>query len=182
MKNNGAALKKFIIDFLAILFGAVILWGTIYALAVRSDRVMPEQPEPETIAVVQVKPEAVATESAVYTGPVPEFVDLGEFVVTHYCACEKCCGEWAANRPNGIVYTASGAVAEEGRTIAVDPDVIPYGTEVVVRYNDGNEAVYIAEDCGGAIQGNRIDVYTASHEAALTAGIKTAAVCIVKEN
>lgn len=100
----------------------------------------------------------------------PETVDLGEFKVTHYCSCELCCGEWA----DGITYT--GTTATAGRTIAVDPDVIPLGSTVVI---DGHE--YIAEDIGGAIQGNRIDVYMDSHEAALIEGVKETTVSIVKE-
>lgn len=98
-------------------------------------------------------------------------VSLGEFRITHYCACEICCGSWANNRPNGIVYTASGAVAEAGKTIAVDPDVIPYGTEVVI-----DNQTYIAQDCGSAIQDNRIDVYCDSHQEALQLGVKYAEV------
>lgn len=97
----------------------------------------------------------------------PELVSLGEFKLTHYCPCPKCCGEWA----DGITYT--GTQATEGRTIAVDPDVIPLGSTVVI---DGQE--YIAEDIGGAIQGSRVDVYMDSHQAALEAGVKYAEVLI----
>lgn len=104
-------------------------------------------------------------------------ISLGEFKVTHYCPCEKCCGYWATIRPldeNGdpIVYTASGTIAAQGRTIAVDPSIIPYGTEVLIRYEDGTEHTYIAEDCGGSIKENRIDVYMDSHKAALNSGVK----------
>ena len=108
----------------------------------------------------------------------PEIIteDLGEFTITHYCSCEKCCGVWAQNRPvdeNGqeIVLTASGERAEPGRTIAVDPDVIPLGTAVIIN---GQE--YIAQDTGGAIQGQRIDIYCGSHEEALQLGVITAEV------
>lgn len=42
---------------------------------------------------------------------------IGEFGITAYCSCMKCCGEWALTRPvvNGheIVFTASGAIAEQ---------------------------------------------------------------------
>lgn len=100
----------------------------------------------------------------------PELVSLGEFKITHYCPCPKCCGEWA----DGITYT--GTQATEGRTIAVDPSVIPLGSVVVI---DGQE--YIAEDIGGAIQGNRIDVYMDSHQAALEAGVKYSEIYILKE-
>ena len=81
--------------------------------------------------------------------------------VTAYCPCEKCCGEYA----NG--YTATGAKATQGVTIATDPDVIPMGTEVEI---DGH--IYIAQDVGGAISGNRIDLYFESHEDALRWGVQ----------
>lgn len=102
---------------------------------------------------------------------VPEFESLGEYKITHYCSCSICCGEWGENRPtdeNGdpIIRTASGAVAEAGKTIAVDPEVIPLGSTV---YIDGQ--AYIAQDVGGAIKGNRIDVYCNSHEEALEKGV-----------
>lgn len=91
-------------------------------------------------------------------------ISLGDFTVTHYCACEICCG-----KTDGI--TATGTVATEGRTVAVDPEVIPYGSEIAVYYPDGRIGYYIAEDCGAAIKGNRLDVYMDSHEAATAAGI-----------
>ena len=137
------------------------------------------EPEPAPVMVVEdgrlPGDDVPATESAVWDEPLPAVVNLGEFTVTHYCACAVCCGVWA----DGI--TATGTVAAEGRTIAVDPEVIPYGTEVVLRYEDGTEAVYIAEDCGGAIQGNRIDIYMDSHQAALAEGVKTATVNIMED-
>jgi 3D (Asp-Asp-Asp) domain-containing protein len=129
------------------------------------------EPMPEPAAVVEQDEgrlpgdDIPATEYAVWTGP--ELVSLGEFTLTHYCPCELCCGEWA----DGITYT--GTTATEGRTIAVDPDVIPLGSTVVI---DGHE--YIAEDIGGAIRGNRIDIFMRDHLVALMAGVKTAEVFI----
>lgn len=96
-----------------------------------------------------------------------QHISLGEFKLTAYCSCKKCCGVWANNRPNGIVYGAIGEELKEGYSIAVDPTVIPYGTEVVI---DGN--VYKAQDCGGAIKGNRIDVYFDNHNDALEFGVQ----------
>lgn len=84
---------------------------------------------------------------------------LGTFTVTHYCPCVKCCG-----KDDGITYT--GTQATEGRTIAVDPEVIPLGSVVIM---DGQE--YIAEDIGGAIKGNRIDRFMYNHLEALIAGV-----------
>lgn len=110
-----------------------------------------------------------SAETTVTTATKPEYTEI-ELTATAYCPCEKCCGKYGKNRPkdeNGdpIVYTASGAVAEAGRTIAVDPSVIPYGTEVII-----NGVTYVAEDCGGAIKGNRIDIYFDRHDDALQFG------------
>lgn len=91
---------------------------------------------------------------------------LGSFTITRYCPCEKCCG------PSGDV-TASGTIAAEGRTVAVDPSIIPIGAEVMI-----GDQVYIAEDVGGAVRGNRIDVFMESHEAALKGGVTVADVFI----
>lgn len=95
---------------------------------------------------------------------------LGTFNCTAYCSCAACCGQYSYNRPlnengNEIVIGASGQVLTPGYSIAVDPYVIPYGTIVVI---DGKE--YIAQDCGGAVRGNCIDFYFASHEEALNFG------------
>ena len=73
---------------------------------------------------------------------------IGYFKITHYCNCSKCCGKWAGGA------TASGTIPEEGRTIAVDPKVIPLGSHVEIDGIDG----YIAEDTGGVIKGNIIDL------------------------
>ena len=69
--------------------------------------------------------------------------------VTTYCNCERCCGKYAWKHT-----TSTGAETIEGITIAVDPKVIPYGSIVEL---DGH--FYIAQDCGGAIDGIEIDVY-----------------------
>ncbi|MBQ5657957.1 MAG: 3D domain-containing protein [Peptococcaceae bacterium] len=91
----------------------------------------------------------------------PEPIPLGEFKCTAYCSCSTCCGVWA----DGITYT--GVQAVENRTIAVDPNVIPLGSVVEIN---GRE--YVAEDIGGAIKGNRIDVYFDNHQEALAWGVQ----------
>ena len=87
----------------------------------------------------------------------PEYI--GTFTTTFYCPCEKCCG-----KSDGVTYT--GTQATEGRTIAVDPDVIPLGSKVII---DGNE--YIAEDVGGAIKNNKLDIFILDHQRALNLGV-----------
>ena len=63
--------------------------------------------------------------------------------------------------------TSTGTTPTPDRTVAVDPKVIPYGSEVII---DGH--TYIAEDCGGAIKGNRIDILFETHQEALEFGIQ----------
>ncbi|MBP3361036.1 MAG: 3D domain-containing protein [Clostridia bacterium] len=108
---------------------------------------LPEQPA-EAVAVpagVQVP------EGAVY---------LGTFKITHYCSCEKCCGSYGNS-------TAWAGEIVPGFTIAVDPSVIPKLSSV---YIDGY-GVRRAEDCGGAIKGNKIDVAVSNHSEALKLGV-----------
>lgn len=96
---------------------------------------------------------------------------LGEFQLTAYCPCMKCCG-----KTDGI--TATGTTATEGRTIAVDPSVIPYGSIVTLYFADGTSHTYTAEDCGGAIKENRIDVFFDDHETARAFGVQSAMVYV----
>ena len=83
----------------------------------------------------------------------------GVYKVTAYCACISCCG-----KTDGI--TASGTHATAGRTIAA-PKTFAFGTKVVI---DG--VTYTVEDRGGAIQGNRIDIYMDTHAEALQWGVR----------
>lgn len=96
---------------------------------------------------------------------------------TAYCPCEKCCGVWAENRPNGIVYTASGAIAQEGVTIAADWDVYPPGTVLQVE----GLGEYIVQDRGGAIKGLKIDVYFEDHDDALQFGRQEVRIKVISE-
>ena len=98
----------------------------------------------------------------------------GEFKLTAYCPCMKCCG-----KTDGI--TSTGTLAAEGRTIAVDPRVIPYGSTVTIYFADGTVHTYTAEDCGGAIKENRIDVFFSSHDAARAFGVQSAMVYVEEE-
>lgn len=66
----------------------------------------------------------------------------------------------AYNCPGYVGHTASGTVAEVGK-VAVDPRVIPLGTKLYIVSQDG-QYVYgycIAEDTGGLIKGNKVDLY-----------------------
>lgn len=109
----------------------------------------------------------------------PVLTSLGEFKLTAYCSCQKCCGKWALNRPkdengNEIVIGSSGEVLIPKVSIAVDTSVIPHGSEVVINGN-----TYIAHDTGGAIKGNRIDVYHDNHQEAREFAVQYAEVFLV---
>ena len=64
-------------------------------------------------------------------------------------------------------YTATGTKARYG-TLAVDPKVIPYGTKVYIKELD---KVFTAEDCGGGIKGNRIDIFVGTESRAYKLGV-----------
>ena len=76
--------------------------------------------------------------------------------------------------------TATGTPARYG-AIAVDPDVIPYGTRMYIVSNDGywiyGEAT--AEDCGGAINGYIIDLYFDSYDTCIQFGRRDCTVYIL---
>ena len=126
------------------------------------------------------KPKATATPApAITPEPVAQNSDreaysLGEFLVTAYCACSECCGKEPDHPQYGI--TASGTRVAEGRTIAVNPSVIPFGSHVMI---DGH--IYIAEDTGSSIKGNRIDIYIADHQRAQIHGKQYKNVSILKK-
>lgn len=83
----------------------------------------------------------------------------GRYKVTAYCSCMQCCG-----KTNGI--TASGKQATANHTIAA-PSTFAFGTQLEI-----NGQIYTVEDRGGAIQGNRIDIYMNSHSEALAWGVR----------
>lgn len=92
------------------------------------------------------------------------------YTITAYCSCEKCCGEWA----DGFTYT--GELAHEGTTIAVDPNKIPLGTKVYIE----GVGERVAQDVGGAIKGNRIDLFFYNHADALKFGVQYLEVTIIE--
>jgi len=81
------------------------------------------------------------------------------FKVTAYCSCSKCCGKATG-------YTASGTRATAGRTVAASGQ-FAFGTKLII-----NGKQYTVEDRGGAIKGNKIDIYMDSHAQALAWGVK----------
>ena len=162
---------------ISLLLGGIITASIcIYA---NKDKLPVEPSEAETISISSIENlEPPTVESVEVVESSEEWVDggyndreyLGDFTVTAYCPCVECCGEWA----NGLTYTET--IATEGRTIAVDPEVIPLGS--IVEINGIN---YVAEDIGGAVDGDHVDIFFNSHSDALEFGKQSLPVYMVEE-
>ena len=88
------------------------------------------------------------------------------YKITAYCPCSKCCGK-ATGR------TASGTTATAGRTVAASSK-FAFGTKL----NIGGH-IYTVEDRGGAINGNKIDIFVNTHAEALQWGVRYMTVSVV---
>lgn len=86
--------------------------------------------------------------------------------LTAYTAGVESTGKSRSHPAYGI--TSSGARVKEGRTIAVDPRVIPIGATVYIE----GIGIRVAEDTGSAIRGPKIDVYMDDVRDALQFGVK----------
>ena len=97
-----------------------------------------------------------------------ERIPMGRFKFTAYCPCCDCSDgyDWE---------TSSGKTAKEGRTIATDPKIIEPGSQVLI-----GDTVYIAEDCGGKVKGDVIDIFFEDHEDVDAFGVKHCDVYIIR--
>lgn len=102
-----------------------------------------------------------------------KLVYIGDFKLTHYCP-----GYHGEPCGTGDGITATGTKVTAGRTIAVDPSVIPYGSKVYIE----GYGWRVAEDCGGAVDNNHIDIAMNSHTEAINMGTKTGGVWLLVKN
>lgn len=86
--------------------------------------------------------------------------------VTAYTLSEASCGKGAGHPAYGRTATGmnlAGHTLESARAIAVDPRIIPLGSKVRLHFSDADmqryNGIYTAVDTGGAISGNRIDLF-----------------------
>ena len=119
-----------------------------------------ETPSEETPqAPAEEVAEAPVQEAPVQETPAPEQAPQNEERGSYTTTMEATAYTATGNR------TATGTVPKRG-TVAVDPDVIPLGTEMYIEgYGNG-----VAEDTGGAVKGNIIDLYMDSEQEALEWG------------
>lgn len=80
------------------------------------------------------------------------YIDYGLMKCTAYCPCESCSDNYGRT-------THSGKMATAGRTIAIDPSIIDIGSKVKI-----GDHIYTAEDTGGAVKGDVIDIFFDTHE------------------
>lgn len=99
------------------------------------------------------------------------------FTTTAYCSCERCCDKDSSNKWYGI--TATGKKARWG-TVAVDRNVIRLGSEL--RIEGFPNTTFRAEDVGGAIKGNHIDLWFPNHKDALKFGVQKKLVYLVEKS
>jgi len=85
--------------------------------------------------------------------------------VTAYCPCEKCCGRYA----DGV--TACGHKIQPGDYFVAADRRFAFGAEMIIPGYNSDKAVEVL-DRGGAIRGNRLDVFFHSHQEALNWGVK----------
>lgn len=85
--------------------------------------------------------------------------------VTAYCPCTKCCGPKA----QGITASGLPVTHNDGKFVAADTRLLPFGSKVTVPGYGNNAAVPVI-DRGGAIKGHRLDVFYPTHQEALEWG------------
>lgn len=152
---------------IGFIIGSILSWG--FNRIFKNESIEPATEVMNSTMVCEPNVEPIS--NAIPT-PEPKITSLGEYKLTAYCSCEKCCGYWTSIRPldeygNPIVYTANMSVAKQGVTVAADTSVLPFDTKILI---DGHE--YTVQDRGGAIKGNCIDIYFESHEEALQFGVQ----------
>lgn len=116
--------------------------------------------------IVQVQKKATSRSSTLPRTSSASSTGGTVYKITAYCPCAKCCG-----KTNG--RTASGTKATAGRTVAASSK-FAFGTKL----NIGGH-IYTVEDRGGAINGNKIDIFVNSHAEALQWGVRYLNVSVV---
>ncbi len=77
----------------------------------------------------------------------------------------------------GRQRTYIGTWATVNKTIAVDPKIIPLGSKIYIpQFN----AIFIAEDTGGAVKGNKIDIFMSDYKTCMQWGIKNITIYVLE--
>ena len=148
------------------------------------EEIVLEHPVDQLVAIGTGDPEAPAQETSgklqigdgvitLPTGEVLTYTHSGIFKGTAY-----------THGIGGVDFiTATGTTVHWG-TVAVDPKVIPYGTRMFIVTNDG-EYIYglsTAEDCGGGVNGNHVDLYFPTVDSCFAFGVRECTIYFLGES
>lgn len=165
----------------ALIMGGLIgfFLGRITASAHKEITPDPVSATTDTLNTIVSEMPVINTPESIITPEEPEPILLGTYRITAYCSCEKCCGEWAKNRPDGIVYGAYGIELKPGVSCA---STLPVGTVVEIEglgeYTVQDRMAQWVIDKYGE---NLIDIYFADHEAACEFGLQNLNVYLKEE-
>ena len=95
--------------------------------------------------------------------------------VTAYCPCTICCGPKA----QGITASGKRINFNDGLFVAADKNVFDFHTKLKIPGYANGQSVPVL-DRGGAIKGNKLDVFFRSHADAMTWGRQKLAVTVVE--
>ena len=126
-----------------------------------------ERIEELTAQVRQLWQDMRAIQSRGSDAPRQKLTYLGEYTVTGFCPCEKCCGKWAKNRPGGKVYGAGGIELIPNVSVAAP---LPIGTRLMINGKEyivhDRTADWIVEKYNSKV----IDIYKPTHAEAWNVG------------
>jgi 3D (Asp-Asp-Asp) domain-containing protein len=95
--------------------------------------------------------------------------------VTAYCACTRCCGP----RARGLTASGKPVTYNGGRFVAADTRLLKFNTKLLIPGYGGGQPVEVI-DRGGAIKGNKLDVFFDSHQEARRWGRQWLLVTVVE--
>jgi 3D (Asp-Asp-Asp) domain-containing protein len=145
-RNPKVAIAKIVLT--AIICVSVFIIGAVYAKG--GEKIT-------SLSVAVIKPNPTVEQSGEW--------QTVKMRVTAYCPCKKCCGEYSDGQ------TACGHKIISGDVFVAADKRYCFGTEMLIPGYNNDEPVKVL-DRGGAIQGNRLDVFFGSHEEALEWGVK----------
>lgn len=103
------------------------------------------------------------TDDNLYTGSVGELTYLGDFFATAYTHTGN--------------NTATGIYPKANHTVGVDPNIIPYGTTIVVEIM-GELRTYVAEDTGYLAE-NQLDIFYDTYDECIQFGVRECKVWVL---
>ena len=139
----------------------------------------PTETEPEETEPVETEPEETEASNKDDVGD-NVITTAGGKTYTYTKKLDVTCTAYSCEGYTGI--TATGTIARVG-AVAVDPRYIPLGTKMYIVSNDG-KYIYgycVAEDTGGSIKGNKIDLYFDTIDECWEFGVRSCTAYIIKD-